>query len=99
MRLNISNDKPYMIEILEAYLNYTLYNQEVEAIINGIKYEGKIEEKINFSKTDNYHVMTVVIGSEKEHIPLLLDKTKIRVGKSLFVFETEKHNTVIEISS
>lgn len=99
MRLSISNDKSYMINILEAYLNQTLYNKYVEAIINGTKYEGRVEERITFSQSKGYYVMTVFIGKEKEEIPLLLDKTKIRVGKNLFVFETEKHSTVIELSS
>lgn len=97
MRLSISSDKPYMIEILESYLNQTLFGSEVEAIINGIKYVGIINDKITFSKKNEYFVMTVKIGEEKENIPLLLDKTKVRVGKSLFVFETENHSTVIEI--
>lgn len=99
MRLNITNDKPHMIDFLKQYLNQTLLNQKVEAVINGIKYEGTINTDITIQYTEPYYVMTVIIGEEKEDIPLLIDKTRIRIGKTLFFFETERHATIIEIMS
>jgi len=97
MRLNIANDKPQMIDFLDKYLNVHLLNQHVEAVVNGIKYEGKITKNITFEYRKPYYVMTVHIGEVTEEIPFLLDKSRIRIGKTLFFFETERHATVIEI--
>jgi hypothetical protein len=97
MRLNISKDKPYMIEFLLDYLNKTLVNKEVEAIINGVKYEGFIGEIFTLEEKPPYQVLVFTVNGIQEKVPLLIDKTKIRVGKSLYVLETETHSTVIEI--
>lgn len=97
MRLNISNDKPYMIDYLLVYLNKNLANKEVEAIINGVKYEGITSDSFSLEEQAPYQVLVLSINGEEERIPLLLDKTKIRIGKTLFVLETETHSTVIEI--
>lgn len=88
-----------MIDYLASYLNKTLHNQHVEAIINGKKYDGIIEKEIIFEKQEPYYVMTLHIGNNQEEIPILVEKTIIRIGKTLFVLETEKHSTVIEIQS
>lgn len=98
MRLSIANNKPQMIDFLDKYLNFHLLNHHVEAVVNGIKYEGEISETITFTQKNEYYVMTVHIGESIEEIPILLDKTRIRIGKTLFFFETERHATVIEIN-
>lgn len=97
MRLNISNDRPYMIDFLVEYLNKTLTNKEVEAIINGIKYEGLTGDSFTLEEKSPYHVLVFSINGLEEKVPLLYDKTKIRIGKSLYVLETETHSTIIEV--
>lgn len=97
MRLSIASNKPQMIDFLDNYLNSHLLNQHVEAVVNGIKYEGEVTEVITFVQKEPYYVMKISIGNSLEEIPLLLDKTRIRIGKTLFYFETERHATVIEI--
>lgn len=97
MRLNISNDRPYMIEFLVEYLNKTLVNKEVEAIINGLKYEGLTGDSFILEEKSPYQVLVFSINGIEEKVPLLNDKTKIRIGKSLYVLETETHSTIIEV--
>ncbi|MFP3727102.1 hypothetical protein U8V72_18150 [Priestia filamentosa] len=97
MRLSIASNKPQMIDFLDKYLNSHLLNQYVEAVVNGIKYEGNISENITFTQKEPYYVMKIRIGEKVEEIPILLDKTRIRIGKTLFYFETERHATVVEI--
>ena len=86
-----------MIDFLKTYLDNVLAGEKVEAIINGLKYKGTVNDEISIEYKEPYHIIILKIDGEIEKIPVLLDKTKIRVGKETFVFQTERHNSVIEI--
>lgn len=98
MKLNISSDEPYVLNTLQNHLNNMFINQKVEAVINGRKYQGFINEEIIISEQEPYQVLIVKIGDVEEKIPVLSsNKTVIRIMKKLVLLETESHHTLIEI--
>ena len=94
MRLNITNDKQTLAEIICHYLSQLLSEQRVDLIINGTKTTGIIKAVSLESEEDTFLVFK--IGKEIKKIPLL-DDTKARFGKEIAVLETKTHTTVIEL--
>lgn len=94
MRLNITNDKHAMVDIVCHYLAHLLTEQRVDLIINGTKTTGVIKEVSLENEEDTFLVFK--IGKEIKKIPLL-DDTKARFGKEIAVLETKAHTTVIEL--
>lgn len=95
MRLNISNDKKVLIDLISQYLNHLLVNKRVDLIING----NKETNTITLIDVQDGEEETFIIfkTSENEHKVPLHEETKVRFGKELVVFETKAHSTVIEI--
>lgn len=94
MRLNISNDKDTLVNIVCHYLSNLLTERKVDLIINGTKTTGLIKS-VNLKDEDESYIV-IKINKETKEIPLLND-TKARFGKDLVVIETKTHATVIEI--
>ena len=94
MRLNITNDKQSMVDIICHYLSHLLDGQRVDLIINGTKITGVIKSVSLENEEDTFLVFK--IGKEVKKVPLL-DDTKARFGKEIAVLETKAHTTVIEL--
>lgn len=98
MRLNVTNDRALVSELIFIYLKKVIIDRKVSLILNGEKKQGVIK-KIEFLPEENHMVFHLLMSNKAQQkflIPLF-DETDVRLGKELMVLYTKNHSTVLEV--
>jgi hypothetical protein len=95
MRINVINEKRFVLPFISDLLNHTLSGKYVEMNVNGERLNGVI---VNVEKTEKETIDYLLIKLDERVLEIpVLNETKGIFDRTYIVLETQQHSTAIEI--